>query len=170
MVLPTGDSLILNAFLHDSIERLGKADQSDVQQIAASQIELLTGYYQIALAQSRNSFFWALVGSGVGLVFFVVAVCYALFTGAALTALIPLLSGAVVEVVASLVFVLYGRATAQLSNFHSRLDVLQRYLLANSLCSALEEGERNKARAALIQEISRASGAPSSHPQPSGPK
>jgi len=68
---------------------------------------------------------------------------------------IPLLSGAIVEIVAGIVFMLYGKTTSQLSSFHSRLEVLQRYLLANSLCESLDGDERNKARAALIQEISR---------------
>jgi hypothetical protein len=52
-------------------------------------------------------------------------------------------------------FVLYGKATAQLSSFHSRLENLQRYLLANSLRESLDGEERNKARAALIQDITR---------------
>jgi hypothetical protein len=44
---------------------------------------------------------------------------------------------------------------SQLSAFHSRLDVLQRYLLANSICEGLSTAEeRDKARAALIAEIS----------------
>src|SRR5262249_26500103 len=100
----------------DSINRIGTADPANVQQIAASQLELLAGYHQIALAQSRRSFFWALVGSGVGLIFFVAAVAFALATGITLAAVVPLLSGAVVEVVAGIVFVLYGKTTAQLSS------------------------------------------------------
>jgi hypothetical protein len=146
---------IENLVIRDSINRLGRADPANVQQIAASQLELLAGYHEIALAQSRRSFFWALVGSGLGLSFFVAAVAFALTTGIALTAVIPLLSGAIVEVVAGLVFVLYGKTTSQLSNFHSRLEVLQRYLLANSLCESLDGEERNKTRAALIREIFR---------------
>ena len=140
---------IENSIIRDSIQRIGAADPADVQLIATSQLELLAGYHQIALAQSRRIFFWALVGSGVGLIFFVAAVAFALPTG------IAFLSGATVEIVAGIVFVLYGKATAQLSSFHSRLEVLQRYLLANSLCEALDGDDRNKARAALIQEISR---------------
>jgi hypothetical protein len=137
---------IENSIIRDSIQRIGAADPANVQLIAASQMALLAGYHQIALAQSRRIFFWALVGSGIGLIFFVAAV--ALPTG------IAFLSGATVEIVAGIVFVLYGKATAQLSSFHSRLEVLQRYLLANSLCEALDGDDRNKARAALIQEIS----------------
>jgi hypothetical protein len=136
-----------NSIIRDSIQRIGAADAANVQLIAASQLELLAGYHQIALAQSRRIFFWALVGSGVGLIFFVAAVAFALP--------IAFLSGATVEIVAGIVFVLSGKTTAQLSSFQSRLEVLQRYLLANSLCEALDGDDRNKARAALIKEISR---------------
>jgi hypothetical protein len=153
LVIP--DSLIRSITIFDSINRIAKADPANVQQIAASQLELLAGYHQIALAQSRRSFFWALVGSGLGLSFFIAAAALAFTLGNAMTAVIPLLSGAIVEVVAGIVFVLYGKTTSQLSSFHSRLEILQRYLLANSLCESLDGEERNKARAALIQEISR---------------
>jgi hypothetical protein len=146
---------IESSIIRDSIQRIGTADPANVQLIAASQMELLAGYHQIALAQSRRIFFWALVGSGVGLIFFFAAVAFSLATGMALAALILFLSGATVEIVAGIVFVLYGKTTAQLTSFHSRLEVLQRYLLANSLCEALDGNDRNKARAALIQEISR---------------
>jgi hypothetical protein len=144
-----------NLILRDSINRLGAADPANVQQIAASQLELLAGYHQIALAQSRRSFFWAIIGAGVGLLFFLSAVAFALLTSATANALIPLLSGAIVEVVAGVVFFLYGRTTDQLSRFHSRLETLQRYLLANSICESLEGEDRAKARVSLIQEISR---------------
>ena len=143
------DSNIENSIIRDSIQRIGAADPANVQLIAASQLELLAGYHQIALAQSRRIFFWALVVSGVGLIFFVAGLVHTFPTE------IAFLSGAIVEIVAAIIFVLYGKATAQLSSFHSRLEDLQRYLLANSLCEALDGDERNKARAALIQEITR---------------
>ena len=140
-----------------SIQRLGTADTKDVQQIAASQLELLTAYHQVALGQSNRSFFWALIGSGIGLLLFVVAVGVALLTGLSLASIVPLIAGAVVNVISGIVFVLYGKTSKQLSAFHGRLEVLQRYLLANSICESLSDAERDKARAALIDEISRSS-------------
>ena len=116
---------------------------------AALQMEMLAGDHQIAVVQSRRIFFWALVGSGVGLIFFVAGLVHAFPTE------IAFFSGAIVEIVAGILFVLYGKATAQLSSFHSGLENLQRYLLANSLCESLDGEERNKARAALIQDITR---------------
>jgi transcriptional regulator with XRE-family HTH domain len=147
--------------IHDEINRIRDADPKNFQEIGASQLRLLDAYYNLALTQSRRSFIWALVGSALGLSFFIVAVAFSLLTGIALTAVIPLLSGAIVEVVAGIVFYLYGKTTSQLTTFHSSLVALQRYVLANSLCENLDGEERNKARATLIQEISR--------PQPAVP-
>ena len=135
--------------VRDSIRRIGAADPANVQLIAALQMELLAGYHQIALAQSRRIFFWALVGSGVGVIFLFAAVAKALPIE------IAFLSGAILEIIAGIVFVLYGKTIPQLSSLHRRLEDIQRYLLANSLCGALDGDERNEARSALIREITR---------------
>ena len=68
---------------------------------------------------------------------------------------IAFLSGAILEIIAGIVFVLYGKTIPQLSSLHRRLEDIQRYLLANSLCEALDGDERNEARSALIREITR---------------
>ena len=141
------------AYILDSIERLSKAAPSNVQEIAASQLQLMAGYHETALAQSRRSFFWALIGAGVGLIFFMVAAGFALYTGNAAAAIIPVISGAVVEAVAGIAFFLYGKTTVQLGDFHSRLETLQRYLLANSICEGLEGDERNKGAVARVVGI-----------------
>jgi hypothetical protein len=146
---------IIKGMLKEPIERIYQAGPGDVQKIAASQLELMSGYHQIALIQSRRSFFWALVSASVGLIFFMGAIGFVLHTGNALAAVIPVISGAVVEVIAGIMFFLYGKTTTQLSDFHRRLEVLQRYLLANSICESLEGDERNKTRAELIREIMR---------------
>jgi hypothetical protein len=148
------------AGISDSLARLSNANPSDVQTIAASQLELMVAYHQIALAQSRRSFFWALIGSGLGLVFFMAAVAFALVRGITLASIVPLISGAVVEIVAGVVFYMYGQTTSQLGSFYDKLEVLQRYLLANSLCETLTGTERSKARAGLIQAISQSAATP----------
>jgi hypothetical protein len=140
---------IEDSIVRDSIQRIGAADPANVQLIAALQMEVLAGYHQIALAQSRRIFFWVLVGSGVGVIFLFAAVAKALPIE------IAFLSGAILEIIAGIVFVIYGKTIPQLSSLHRRLEDLQRYLLANSLCEALDGDERNKARVALIQEITR---------------
>src|SRR6266446_6491057 len=95
----TANVVRLENIVSRSINLIGEADPKDVQQIAASQLRMLAGYHQIALAQSGRSFFWALVGAGIGLLFFFSAAAFALVTGVTLAAVVPLLSGAIVEVV-----------------------------------------------------------------------
>ncbi|MFZ3328454.1 MAG: hypothetical protein WA231_22360 [Methylocella sp.] len=137
-----------------AISKLSTANPSNVQDIVASQLQLLASYYQIALTQSGRSFWWALAGAGIGVVFFIAAVFLALATGHAVAAEIAVISGAVVEVAAGIVFFLSGKTWVQLSAFLSRLETLQRYVLANSICERLPEGdERNKARTDLIRAI-----------------
>lgn len=140
-------------YFESSVRRLGSVDPNDVQQIAASQLGILIKFHEEALVQSHRSFFWALIGSGAGLALFAVAVVYSMVEGVDLKAVVPLVSGAIVETVSGLLFYLYGKTSSQLSDFHSRLEVLQRYMLANSLCEALGDDERDKTRAALIQAV-----------------
>ena len=143
------------SFLYNSIDRISKADPKNVQEIAGSQLQLLTGYHQIALAQSSRSFFWALIGSAIGLLLFVVATGFVVWTGNTAAGTIPAISGAIVEAMAGIVFYLYGKTTTQLGDFHGRLEVLQRYLLANSICESLAHEARDTVRGDLIREIAR---------------
>lgn len=138
----------------DSVERLSKADPKDVQEIAASQIQLLTSYYEISLDQARRSFLWALVAAGVGLIFFLAAIGFLLFyqqsQGIATASII---SGSLIEVISAINFYLYGKTSAQFAEFHTRLGHTQRYLLANSLCESLEGEFKQQARADLVKVI-----------------
>jgi hypothetical protein len=142
-----------------SIERLEKADPKDVprdvQVIVASQLDLLSTYHEIVLQQATRSFNWALVGAGAGMIFFIVGAGYTISKENAAVAAIPVIAGAVVEAIAGLVFLLYGRTTAQFSDFYRRLEATQRYLLANSICSNLGEEAMEKGRLGLIREIMR---------------
>jgi hypothetical protein len=116
----------------------------------------LEAYYQEALTQSNRSFSWARNGSVVSLLLFAVAVGFSMRNGLSAASVIPFLSGAAAEAFSAFVFHLYGKSSLQLSAFHSRLVVLQRFLLANSICDSLSTAEeRDKARSALIAEISR---------------
>jgi hypothetical protein len=94
-----------------SIDRLAKADPKDVQEVAASQLQLIAGCQKIVVSQASRCFFWGLVGTGIGLGFFVVAALYSIVTGNAAAAMVPALSGSVIAAVAGVLFYLYGRTT-----------------------------------------------------------
>jgi hypothetical protein len=161
----TGRSNVVNVFTPE-IQALAEADPGDVQAIAASQLKLLTGFYEIALDQARKSFRWAIVGSIVGVAFFVAAVAFVLGSGDRNAALVSAIGGGVVEVIAGINFVLYGKTTAQLLGFHARLEQTQRFLLANSICQAIDdESARTATRSSLVATIAGQDAVPPTAPQ-----
>jgi hypothetical protein len=137
----------------DSIDRISKADPSNVQEIAGTQIRLLTDYYVLALDQAKKSFTWALIAAGVGLAFFTVAVGSILYWNARNAATISVISGAIVEVISGINFYLYSKTSGQLAVFHNSLAGTERYLLANSICERLDGPNKQAARVELVRAI-----------------
>jgi uncharacterized protein YjbI with pentapeptide repeats len=136
-----------------AVERLSKAKPGEVQEIAASQIELLNDYYQQVLEQAKNCFRWALIAAGIGLVFFLAATGFLLYRNLLSVAVITTISGVLFELIAGVNFYLYAQTTKQLAEFHDRLNTTQRFLLANSVCEALEGAPKLTARHELVQFI-----------------
>ena len=143
----------IRLLLPQSLERLSNADPSKVQEIVASQIELLTLYHNVVLDQAKRSFVWAVLAAGAGLVFFLAAIGFILIQQSPNVALISLISGALVEVISGINFYLYNRSSGQLADFQTRLDMTQRYLLANSVCDSLEGDAKQQTRSSLVQAI-----------------
>lgn len=137
----------------EPIQRLSQTDPSQVQEIVASQIQLLNVYYEVVLDQARKSFRWALIAAGVGSAFFLAAVSFLLLRQSQDIAFISLISGALIEVISCINFFLYGKTSAQLAEFQTRLDKTQRFLLANSVCEGLGEEFKQQARSELVRAI-----------------
>lgn len=133
---------------------VAQADPSNVQQVAASQLELINNYYSTILDQARQSFRWAIIAAGVGLLFFISAVGFLLVTQKSDLSAISVISGALIEVIAGINFYLYGRTISQLDLFHGRLERTQRFLLANSVCEKLKGEAQQSARVELVRVIS----------------
>jgi hypothetical protein len=143
--------------LDRALQTVTSAKPADLQAVAASQIRLLDVYHDINLNQARYSFHCALGGAGVGVVFFILASIFALLSSNTAVALIPAIGGVVVEVLAGFVFFLYGRTIVQLGTFYQRLETLQRHLVANSMCEALKDEAKEKARTELIRQMTQLS-------------
>lgn len=137
-----------------AIERLSNASESDVKEIAITQLELLSQYYQLSLSQAGRSFRVALIASVVGLVFFCGVIMFML-QGYASTELATagVVGGAVSSFIAGVNFFLYGKTLDQLNLFQGKLESTQRFLLANSLCENLDNGLKQKTRARLIGKL-----------------
>jgi hypothetical protein len=136
-----------------AIDVIKKTESQNVQEVAASQIELLDEYHKIVLDQSRKSFVSALAAAIVGLGFFLGAVISIASTQKIDTALISVIAGALVEVISGINFYLYAKTTVQMGDFQSRLDMTQRFLLANSICENLEGEFKQNTRSQLVLKI-----------------
>ncbi|MFZ1387486.1 MAG: hypothetical protein WBP46_12940 [Thiolinea sp.] len=136
-----------------ALKHLSDAPKDDVTAIASSQIELLARFYDLSLSQAGRSFRWALIASMVGLVFFVLAIVFMVWRESGQLATITMIGGALIEFIAGVNFYLYGKTLSQLSLFQGRLEVTQRFLLANSLCESLGEAWRDPTRARLINQL-----------------
>ncbi|WP_327099573.1 hypothetical protein OIE68_12695 [Nocardia vinacea] len=139
--------------MSSAIESLAKADPGNIQEVAASQLAISNDYYESVLRQASRSFVAAIVSAGVGLLFFVCSVAFAMISHNLDAALISSLAGGIVEVISGLNFWLYGRTALQLDAFHLRLERTQRYLLANSMSSNLSEDARSQVIADLVRAM-----------------
>ncbi|MDE3092049.1 MAG: hypothetical protein KGJ80_21965 [Chloroflexota bacterium] len=148
----------------EPLENLRQAEKGDVQAIAASQILLLNEYQNQVLSQQNRSFLYALVAAAIGLGFFLTAITFLLLQQKSDAALVSALAGAIVEVISGINFYLYAQTTAQVDLFHARLDMTQRFLLANSVCDALKDNYKEEARSALVRAIVTAE--PTTQPSP----
>jgi hypothetical protein len=110
----------------------------NVEKIAASQINLLTNYYLLVLGQAQRSFTWALIWATIGAIGFIVAGGFLLTNRTSDVALIGTVGSALIEVISGINFYLYGKTSAQLAEFHSRLDSTQKLLLSNAVAEKIE--------------------------------
>lgn len=136
-----------------AIANVAQADPGNIQQVAASQLSIINSYYQSVLQQAQQSFRWALVAAGIGLLFFLAAIGFLVFQQSTSISNISIISGALIEVISAINFYLYSRASVQLASFHNRLDTTQRFLLANSVCENLEGEIKHITRASLVEII-----------------
>jgi Cyanobacterial TRADD-N associated 2-Transmembrane domain len=146
------------------IQAVAQADPSNVQEVAASQLEISNSYYESVLHQAKQSFRSAIVAGGIGFAFFLAAVAFVIAREQADAAVISAISGGIAQAIAALNFWLYGKTAQQLDAFHVRLEQTQRFLLANSVCQGLADSERNAAREKLVALIATHMTAPSQSP------
>lgn len=136
-----------------AMDRLSSTQKDDVRGTAASQIELLSRFYDLSLSQAQRSFRWALITGMVGLVFLIAAIGLMLANNRDIS-LVALASGVIIEFICTINFYLYNKTLTQLTLFQGRLEITQRFLLANSLCESLGDELRDQTRADLIAKLS----------------
>ena len=136
-----------------SLDRLSKAETGNVQEIAAAQMEILSNYYSVGIEQSNRSFKSASIAAGAGLIFFIVVIAYSMWKPQDNIVSIAALGTALSGFISGICFYLYNKSTSQLSGFHEKLYMMQRYLLANSMCEGLNGKDKDETRSAIIKQL-----------------
>jgi len=138
-------------FVLSPLQRLSKA--SNVQEIVASQLELMIEYHGIVLNQARASFKWALITAFIGFLFFIISIIVILIQGTQGAAMPAIIGGALSEFISGINFYLYRKAAEQLADFQNRLDNTQRYVVASNICDNMEGELKQQMRSELIRII-----------------
>jgi hypothetical protein len=132
---------------------VARLDPAKIQEVAASQLVILDGYYQSVLRHTQQLFRWALIEAGFGLLLFLAAVSLQFFHQPVSVSIMSLVGGGVMEGMAALNFLLYWQTFRELEKFHTRLNQTQQYLLANSICEKLDQQFKPTAQAQLVRLI-----------------
>src|SRR5262245_46429608 len=100
---------------HDPIEAMktecdkaGQLDGSGIHKVISPYLKMGIEYYQDGRLQADRSFRWALIASGVGTVFFFVALVLMMEAGSTSKSTISLIAGGIIEVISGLNFYLYA--------------------------------------------------------------
>lgn len=127
-------------------------DSGHVGEIVAKHEKLILDYYKDVLEQAQKSFASAKRVAITGFAVLIVTVLYLLIIDALSHMVIPgfkvsepsiavgsigVLSGALIEFVAGVNFVLYGRASKQFGAFHICLERTHRYLVAYKIAEGI---------------------------------
>ena len=94
-----------------------------------------------------------LITAGIGLPFFVVAAVHCISVSSVGAAIVLVLSGAIIEGIACILFHLSRHGAAEAADFHAKTEAIYQSLLANSIAESLDEDMREQIRADLVRKI-----------------
>lgn len=137
----------------EALASLSSAEPADIQTIAASQINLLTGHYEMILRQAEKTFKAAKFALIAGALLFTLAVVFMMTGKNQAIIILGFVGAALVELISGVNFYFYWKTVSQLKGFHFRCDRIQSYLLANSVCERLDGEAQTASRQELIRKI-----------------
>jgi hypothetical protein len=138
------------------ISDISLADAKNIQQVAASNLNLSDKYCQSIIRQANRSFWSALISASVGLVVFLAGTAFLLVTkqDAVQMAVITGLGTAITAFVSGTSFYLYTQAMRHFEAFHLCLARTEVVLLENSICQQIEDqAKRDEAYAGIVGNI-----------------
>ncbi len=136
-----------------ALSEVSSADPTNIQQVAAGTLSLNNLYYQNVLTQAKSSYRAAVVTATIASALFLSAVVLAIFFSRLVPSTLSTIGGAIVAGISGLNFWLFGQTSKQLDSFHLRLERMQRYLVANSVSSAMTETARDEGLRSIVDSL-----------------
>lgn len=134
-----------------AIEKLGKADASDIKTISALQLELSAAYYRNPHRQSKISFLLAWIAAMVCLALLIVAVVVFVFQKPAEIGHISIIGSAISGAFIYIFSDMYKHASNQALAYKPQIDKIQRIIIANTVCETLDEEKKQEMRVKIIE-------------------
>ena len=145
------------AELEKTCQQLGATPVGETQQIASVFLKASIPFYEDIRKQARASFQSALFAALVGIVFFIYALYAAMHSGSS-SVKVSVIAGALIQVIAGINFYLYANVSKQFFAFHTCLERIDRFMIANSLCENLcSSAKKDQMRSELVRMIAGAS-------------
>lgn len=135
----------------DSYLRFLQEYQGDVLALVTRNLALLRESYFISRQQVRSAFSAAIFACCLGFIVFVSAIIYCSIQFSSTILICSTIAGTVIEIVAGLIFWIYGKSVEQLNSFHKTFHENQKLLSSIHLVNSVSETNKDVLYAYIIQ-------------------
>ena len=126
--------------------------ETDILELMLANMGEIKDYYALSKIQAKNSFRLAVSMCVIGFMLIVSSIVFLfLFKESIEIALIPAISGAIVEVIAGTTLFVYKKSLSQLNHYYASLHSNERYLSLVHLASKISENKRDEIYAEIIK-------------------
>lgn len=145
-----------NNIIHKNNENVGNKKvpevETDILELMLANMGEIKDYYALSKIQAKNSFRLAVSMCVIGFMLIVSSIVFLfLFKESIEIALIPAISGAIVEVIAGTTLFVYKKSLSQLNHYYASLHSNERYLSLVHLASKISENKRDEIYAEIIK-------------------
>lgn len=140
--------------LYKECHRLEKLQTNETHRMAALFFKMSIRYYADVRRQAQQSFYSALGAAIVGVAFFIWAVSSFSASSPGSAKALSTIAATLTQVIAGINFYLYGKTAKQFFAFHTCLERIDRFMLANSLCENLSSSaKKDEMRSELLRTV-----------------
>ncbi|MBZ8179891.1 TRADD-N-associated membrane domain-containing protein [Oscillatoria salina] len=127
------------------------SDTADILALMRRNVNELKEAYVISKQQVRNIFSTGLFVCCLGFIIFATGIIVSYSQGSSKTLIYSTVSGAIVEVVAGILFVVYGKSLEQLNSFHKSLQENHKLLTSLHVVDRVSDANKDAVYAYIVQ-------------------